>query len=79
MTALDRKMKENNIRTGVLAKTVEVTPSCISRLRKGHPASKEVAKKISDAIGINVLDLLYPQPEIEQSQSIDQEAAMPDC
>jgi plasmid maintenance system antidote protein VapI len=74
MTALDRKMKENNIRTGVLAKAVEVTPSCISRLRKGHPASKDVAKKISDAIGISVLALLYPEAEERQEAIVDKTA-----
>jgi len=72
---LKRYMTEHKIRTKDLAEKVDVAEAYISLIRHGRRRpSPDVAKRISDAIGINVLDLLYPETETSQAQSADQEA-----
>jgi transcriptional regulator with XRE-family HTH domain len=61
-------MKEHKIEIRDLAEKAKVTEAYISAIRHGHRRpSPDVAKRISDAIGINVLDLLFPEEERRES------------
>jgi transcriptional regulator with XRE-family HTH domain len=68
-------MREHKIKTKALAEKTGIDVKYLDHIRGGRRRpSPEKAKLISDAIGINVLDLLYPEPETNPAQSADQEA-----
>ncbi len=55
-------MKEHKVEIRDLAEKAKVTEAYISAIRHGHRRpSPDVAKRISDACGIPVLDLLFPE------------------
>ena len=59
---LKRFMSENNIRTKDLAGSAGISEAYLSQIRHGiRRPSPDVAKRISDACGIPVLDLLFPE------------------
>lgn len=65
-------MKEHKVEIKELAEKAKVTEAYISAIRHGHRRpSPDVAKRISEACGINVLDLLYPETEDRQESTAE--------
>lgn len=66
--ALGRIMKEKKVNTRTLAEKTGIDYGYLTQIRAGYRyCSNEKWKRIADALGINVLDLLYP----EDSRDID--------
>lgn len=69
---LKHYMEINKVRIRDVATAAGVTEAYISSIRHGYRRpSPDVAKKIADAIGINVLDLLYPEDEDRQESAAE--------
>ena len=61
MEKLANHLSDTGKKPTQLAKELDVEPSTITRILRGERrASPELAKRISDATGIPVIDLLYP-------------------
>jgi transcriptional regulator with XRE-family HTH domain len=68
-------MKENKIRTKILAEKTGIDADYLDQIRAGYRRpSPEKAKLIADAIGINVMDILFPKDE-ERQDSVARQAA----